>query len=145
MHSWQMFASNYYFVQAIHKVYQPQTVAMFKKLRTVIYYVPDLRQAKDWYIGLTGTQPYFDEPYYVGFDFDGCELGLHPRDESVTQGNQTVTHWAVSGIELCVTKMVKHGASILYPTSDVGGGVKVATLLDPWDNAVGLIEINQQA
>jgi len=113
---------------------------MFKKLRTVIYYVPDLQQAKQWYISLTGNQPYFDEPFYVGFDFNGCELGLHPQDETVTKGNQTVTHWAVDGIENCVTKMLKHGASILYPTAEVGGGIKVATLLDPWNNSVGLIE-----
>ena len=114
---------------------------MFKTLRTVIYYVPDLRQAKEWYTNLTGQQPYFDEAYYVGFDFNGCELGLHPIDKTVIKGNQTVTHWAVDGIENCVTKMVKHGASILYPTSDVGDGIKVATLLDPWENAVGLVEV----
>jgi predicted enzyme related to lactoylglutathione lyase len=113
---------------------------MFKKLRTVIYYVPDLQQAKDWYISLTGQQPYFDEPFYVGFDFGGCELGLHPIDETVTKGNQTVTHWAVDQIEDCVTKMLKHGGSILYPASEVGGGIKVATIIDPWNNAVGLIE-----
>lgn len=137
-----MFDSNWYFAGHLSfKVYHFKHLAMFKKLRTVIYYVPDLRQAKEWYINLTGKQPYFDEPFYVGFDFDGCELGLHPQDETVIKGNQTVTHWSVTEIEHSVTKMVKHGASILYPTTDVGGGIKVATLLDPWDNAVGLIEV----
>ena len=113
---------------------------MFKKLRTVIYYVPDLQKAKEWYIKLTGNQPYFDEPFYVGFDFNGCELGLHPQDETIVKGNQTVTHWAVNEIDNCVTKMLEHGATVLHKTSDVGGGIKVATLLDPWGNAVGLIE-----
>ncbi len=47
---------------------------MFKKLRTVIYYVPDLQAAKDWYSKLTGVQPYFDEAFYVGFDFNGCDV-----------------------------------------------------------------------
>jgi predicted enzyme related to lactoylglutathione lyase len=113
---------------------------MFKKLRTVIYYVPDLQKAKEWYSKLTGVQPYFDEPFYVGFDFNGCELGLHPQDETVTPGNQTVTHWAVDDIENCVKKLSEQGATILYDTSDVGGGIKVATVIDPWGNAVGLIE-----
>ena len=113
---------------------------MFKKLRTVIYNVPDLQKAKEWYSKLTGIQPYFDEPFYVGFDFNGCELGLHPLEETTTPGNQTVSHWAVDDIENCVIKLVAEGATVLYDTSDVGGGIKVATVLDPWGNAVGLIE-----
>lgn len=113
---------------------------MFKKLRTVIYYVPDLQKAKEWYINLTGVQPYFNEVFYVGFDFNGCELGLHPQDETITPGNQTVCHWAVDEIENCVIKLVDKGATILHKVSDVGGGIKVATVIDPWGNAVGLIE-----
>lgn len=113
---------------------------MFKKLRTVIYYVPDLQKAKEWYIILTGVQPYFDEAFYVGFDFNGCELGLHPMDEPLITGNQTIAHWAVDEIENCVKKLMKQGATVLHETSDVGGGIKVATVLDPWGNAVGLIE-----
>jgi len=128
-------------VQIILIVKSPfRDLGMFKKLRTVIYYVPDLQKAKEWYIGLTGVQPYFDEAFYVGFDFNGCELGLHPQDETVIPGNQTVSHWAVEGIENCVAKLVDKGASILYKVSDVGGGIKVATVIDPWGNAVGLIE-----
>jgi predicted enzyme related to lactoylglutathione lyase len=113
---------------------------MFKKLRTVIYYVPNLQKAKEWYIELTGNKPYFDEPFYVGFDFNGCELGLHPKDATVVHGNQTVSHWAVDGIDACVKQLVEKGATILYKVSDVGGGIKVATVVDPWGNAVGLIE-----
>ena len=113
---------------------------MFKKLRTVIYNVPDLQKAKEWYIDLTGNQPYFDEVFYVGFDFNGCELGLHPIDETVAPGNQTVSHWAVDNIDNCVKQLVEKGATVLYQVSDVGGGIKVATVIDPWGNAVGLIE-----
>lgn len=113
---------------------------MFKKLRTVIYYVTDLQQSKKWYADLLGKAPYFDEPFYVGFDIDGCELGLHPWDETVVKGNQTVTHWAVTGIEDCVITMIQKGATVLYKVAEVGGGIKVATIIDPWGNAVGLIE-----
>lgn len=113
---------------------------MFKKLRTVIYYVPDLQLSKEWYASLLGIQPYFDEPFYAGFDINGCELGLHPLDETITRGNQTVSHWAVDEIEKCVTALAKKGAGILHPVAEVGGGIKVATLIDPWGNAVGLIE-----
>jgi len=113
---------------------------MFKKLRTVIYYVSDVEKAKAWYADLTSNQPYFDEAFYVGFDFNGCELGLHPADETVTKGNQTVAHWAVDNIEQCVELLVEKGAAILSGVTDVGGGIKAATVIDPWGNAVGLIE-----
>lgn len=64
--------------------------------------MPDLQKAKEWYITMTTVKPYFDEPFCVGFDINGCELGLHPQDETVTKGNQTVTHRAVDGIEDCI-------------------------------------------
>ena len=34
---------------------------MFKKLRTVIYHVEDLDDAKNWYKNITGIDPYFDQ------------------------------------------------------------------------------------
>jgi catechol 2,3-dioxygenase-like lactoylglutathione lyase family enzyme len=43
-------------------------------LRTAIYRVPDLAKAKAWYAKAFGTQPYFDEPFYVGFSIGGYEL-----------------------------------------------------------------------
>ena len=113
---------------------------MFKKLRTVIYYVTDMQASKEWYSNLLGIQPYFDESFYVGFNINGCELGLHPYDDTVTKGNQTVTHWAVDEIDNCVKKLIEKGATVLYKVADVGGGIKVATVIDPWGNAVGLIE-----
>jgi len=49
---------------------------MLNKLRTVIYHAPDILAAKEWYINATGIQPYFDEPFYVGFDINGFGSGL---------------------------------------------------------------------
>ena len=113
---------------------------MFKKLRTVIYYVSDVQKAKEWYIKLTGVQPYFDEPFYVGFDFNGHELGLHPKEATTKKGNNTIAHWAVDNIEKCVAQLVKNGATVLQKVENVGGDIKAATVIDPWGNAVGLIE-----
>ena len=47
-------------------------------LATVIYQVPDLDRAKAWYAQAFGQAPYFDQPFYVGFEIGGYELGLHP-------------------------------------------------------------------
>ena len=49
---------------------------MFLGLRTVIYNPGDMDKAKAWYSSVLGIAPYFDEPFYVGFNVGGYELGL---------------------------------------------------------------------
>ncbi|HEX9832622.1 MAG TPA: hypothetical protein VGA66_05960, partial [Mycobacterium sp.] len=44
------------------------TDAHFLGLRTAKYSAGDLAAAKAWYIDATGVTPYFDEPFYVGFN-----------------------------------------------------------------------------
>jgi predicted enzyme related to lactoylglutathione lyase len=113
---------------------------MFQKLRTVIYHVKDLNNAKQWYAQITGVQPYFDEPFYVGFDINGYELGLDPNENGVNGGNQSVAYWAVNDIRAVVKKLAEAGATILSDVQNVGGTIEVAVLNDPFGNAVGLIE-----
>ena len=114
---------------------------MFKKLRTVIYHVDDLQKAKAWYADLTGVQPYFDEVFYVGFDINGFELGLDPDFEEVmVRGTQAVAYWKVDDINEAVKRSTNAGAILSSKIKEVGEGIKVATVVDPWGNAVGLIE-----
>ena len=113
---------------------------MFKKLRTVIYHVEDIAKAMEWYAAITGIQPYFDEPFYVGFDVNGFELGLDPDMTGVTKGNQAVAYWAVDDINAVVKKLLEAGATIISPVTNVGGNIEVAVIQDPFGNAVGLIE-----
>jgi catechol 2,3-dioxygenase-like lactoylglutathione lyase family enzyme len=40
---------------------------MILGLRTAIYPAPDLARAKAWYGKVLGVEPYFDQPFYVGF------------------------------------------------------------------------------
>ena len=51
----------------------------FLGLRTAIYWVADIEAAKAWYTKVLGIEPYFDEPFYVGFNVGGYELGLQPE------------------------------------------------------------------
>ena len=41
---------------------------MMLGLRTTAYIVKDLVGAKAWYAEAFKTEPYFDEPFYVGFN-----------------------------------------------------------------------------
>lgn len=49
---------------------------MIKCLRTVVYTVKDLETAKKWYSEVLEIKPYFDQPFYVGYNVRGYELGV---------------------------------------------------------------------
>ena len=113
---------------------------MFQGLRTVIYRVPDLAAAKAWYTKAFGVKPYFDEPFHVGFEIGGYELGLQPRDNVVQVGNNVLTYWGVPEIGAAWRHMLEQGATAGEPVQEVGEGIKVGTVTDPFGNVIGLIE-----
>jgi predicted enzyme related to lactoylglutathione lyase len=113
---------------------------MFLGLRTVIYRVPDVASAKAWYASAFGVQPYFDQPFYVGFEIGGYELGLHPYEGGVEIGDNVLAYWGVPDVAAAVRHMLAHGARPREVAQDVGEGIKVASVVDPFGNVIGLIE-----
>jgi predicted enzyme related to lactoylglutathione lyase len=111
---------------------------MIKGLRTVKYPVADLDKAKAWFSDVFGTAPYFDQPFYVGFAIGGFELGLVPDGTPGTAGS--VVYWGVDDIEAEVARIVKLGAAEHEAIQDVGEGIRVAELKDPFGNVIGLIQ-----
>ena len=112
-------------------------------LRTAIYHVPptDLARAKQWYSRAFGVEPYFDEPFYVGFNIGGYELGLDPNAKSAKPGpGGSVAYWGVPDAAKAVEQFTRAGATLKSPVQDVGEGIKVATVADPFGNLIGLIE-----
>ena len=112
---------------------------MLKGLRTVVYKVDDLEKAREWYSALLGFGPYFDEPFYVGFNVGGYELGLDPNAKHAGPGG-TVAWWGVANIAEAMAHMESLGAEVNEKPHDVGGGIKVASVKDPFGNLVGIIE-----
>ena len=113
---------------------------MVKGLGTVIYPVTDLARAKSWYAQAFQQQPYFDQTFYVGFNIAGYELGLDPDSKSDPGADGGVAYWRVGDIEAALRHFVETGARVVAPAQDVGDGVKVATVADPFGNSIGLIE-----
>jgi predicted enzyme related to lactoylglutathione lyase len=111
---------------------------MIQGLRTVLYHVSDLAEAKSWYSEVLGFEPYFDQPFYVGFSVGGFELGLVPDGKPGPGG--TVAYWGVTDAAAAVDRMQQLGATIREPLQDVGEGIKVAAVSDPFGNTFGLIE-----
>ncbi len=115
---------------------------MFQTLRTIVIRVPDLAAAKAWYAAATGVTPYFDEPFYVGFDLGGTELGLDPDSNSGLPGvGGTSAYWRVQNVDDALAHLLAIGGTAREAVHDVGGGIRVAAVLDPFGNAIGVIEI----
>ena len=113
---------------------------MLLGLRTVIYHVNDLNKAKDWYTQVVGHTPYFDQPFYVGFNVSGYELGLDPDSSDISKGGSTFVYWGVPDAHAEYQRLLKLGAIRNTDLQDVGEGIVVGTLLDPWGNIFGIIQ-----
>jgi predicted enzyme related to lactoylglutathione lyase len=111
---------------------------MILGLRTALYPVTDLARAKDWYGNVLGVAPYFDEPFYVGYSVGGFELGLLPDGTPGAAGVQAL--WGVADAAAEFARLVALGGVAHEAVHDVGGGIKVGSVKDPFGNVFGIIE-----
>ena len=112
---------------------------MFQGLRTVIYGVSDIDKAKEWYSQVLGFAPYFDQPFYVGFNVGGYELGLDPNAKPGSATGSTV-YWGVEDAEATHQRLLELGATANGVLQDVGDGIIVGTVIDPFGNQLGIIK-----
>lgn len=114
--------------------------SMMLGLRTVCYVVPDVNKAKEWYAQAFGVKPYFDQPFYVGFNIGGFELGLQPEEKAPAQKSENVLcYWGVKDIQKDYKRLLQLGATEHEKPTNVGGEIVTASVKDPWGNVVGLI------
>jgi catechol 2,3-dioxygenase-like lactoylglutathione lyase family enzyme len=111
---------------------------MLLGLRTVIYGVNDLEKAKAWYSAVLGIQPYFDQPFYVGFNVGGFELGLNPDATPGTTG--PTAYWGVADAHAAWERLRAQGAQEQESVQDVGGGILIGSVIDLFGNTLGIIE-----
>lgn len=113
---------------------------MLQGLRTVVYQVTDLDRAKAWYTEMLGQPPYFDEPFYVGFNIGGYELGLHPGATGETpKAVGSVTYWGVVDADAAHARLLALGATPHEPIQNVGEGIRLGAVIDPFGNVFGVI------
>jgi lactoylglutathione lyase len=109
-------------------------------LRTTIYKVGDMDKAKKWYAKAFERTPYFDQPFYVGFDICGYELGLQPEEKITKEKIESVvTYWGVNEIKKVYNNLIELGATENEKPYHVGGDLMTATVRDPWGNVIGII------
>ena len=105
-------------------------------LRTLIYPASDLDAAKAWWVEFLGYAPYFDEPFYVGFDVAGYELGLVPDAEAA---DGAAAYWAVDDVAGAITAASDIGATVREEAHDVGEDIVVGSVRTPQGGIVGFI------
>jgi catechol 2,3-dioxygenase-like lactoylglutathione lyase family enzyme len=111
---------------------------VFLGLRTTIYPAADLDASKAWFSALLGIEPYFDEPFYVGFNVGGYELGLVPHEEG--SENEATTYWGVPDARIALARLIDAGAGSHSEVTDVGDGILVAAVREPGGTLLGIIE-----
>ena len=105
-------------------------------LRSAFYAAPDIDAAKAWYSRALGIAPYFDEPYYVGFEVGGYELGLVP-DEGPNSGGVA---WGVEDIQAVYAHFLASGAVEVEAPHSVGGDLYTARVRDPFGNVLCFLQ-----
>ena len=114
---------------------------MFLGLRTAVYYVNDIEKGKEWYASILGFPPYFDEPFYVGFNVAGLRTRTAANEgEANRQASKAAVYWGVESCEAALEALLAKGATANEDVQEVGGGIKVATVKDPFGNIFGVIE-----
>jgi predicted enzyme related to lactoylglutathione lyase len=80
-----------------------------------------------------------DEPYYVGYEVAGQDIGLDPHGHSKGMTGP-VGYRDVNDINGSLQALLDAGAETLQEVKDVGDGKLVAIVKDADGNAIGLVQ-----
>lgn len=111
---------------------------MFTGFRNVSYPVGDIKAAAAWYTKALQIKPHVKSPGYVGFRIANFELGLIPFGKPGTDGPQAL--WLVDDAEATLQHLLQIEAKPLDPVTDVGKGIKVAAVEDPFGNRLAFVQ-----
>ena len=108
-------------------------------IKTMLLPVSDLARAKAVYAALLGVPPRTDGSSYVGFEAAWQHIGLVPGG-GPQRMTSPVAYRHVPDIEAKLAEVTATGATVKEPAHDVGAGRRVATVIDPDGNVLGLLQ-----
>jgi len=110
---------------------------MARGISLIVYPVTDLSASKSFYRTLLGVDPYVDGSYYVGFRTGQLEVGLDPnaRGRGISS---PIGYVDVADISKALKSLIDAGAQALQPATEVGGGLRIATVKDRDGNILGV-------
>lgn len=107
---------------------------MSPSIRSLVIPVSNLEAAKAVYTALLGA-PHTDQPYYVGYNVDGLEVGLNPNDDT---GDGPVAFADVDDLDAARATLLTAGATERSAPREVAPGARVCVLADADGNPIGL-------
>jgi len=112
---------------------------------TVRLHAADLTAARAWYADLLGGDPYFVRDEYVEWRIGPHDHELGILDVQYAPGVSTepagsVTYWQVDDVEPALADLLARGATVLEDVRDFGGGYRGAVVIDPFGNALGIMQ-----
>ncbi len=110
---------------------------MNQGIKTIIYPIKDIAQAKKLYSKLLGVEPYADNAYYVGFRVGDQEIGL----DSNGHKHGMTDYFHIDDIKQSLQSLLDTGAQLEQDVKDVGGGKLTAIVKDADSNVIGLIQL----
>lgn len=109
-------------------------------LRSCIFQHHDIVSVADWYEKVLQKKPYFTAERYIGFDVGGYELGIFQREEAlITPGTNIEIYWGVESVESELQRLIELWATQRDAPTEVGGGIVMASVIDPFWNIFGMI------
>lgn len=109
-------------------------------LRSHIIQSTDIQPVADWYEKVLQKKPYFTADQYIGFDAGWFELGIFKRGNSeITVGNNVEIYWGVEDVVSEFQRLQELWATPKDAPIEVGGGIIMATVIDPFGNVFGII------
>jgi methyltransferase (TIGR00027 family) len=118
---------------------------MFHRPRTIIYKAIDLSKARDWYSKILGLRPTLDSPYLVSFSIEDYSLCVVKRPKGQSKNDSgPIVYWEVDNVEEAYQKLLQNGAASSAEIR-VAFGSKRASVIDPFDNILGISERTIQA
>jgi predicted enzyme related to lactoylglutathione lyase len=102
-------------------------------IRSLVIPVSDPAAAKAVYTALLGS-PHTDEPYYVGYNINGFEVGLNPAGG----GGGPVAFADVDDLDATRQTLLAAGATERDAPRQVAPEVRICVLADADGNPIGL-------
>jgi len=110
---------------------------------TVRLHAADLPAARAWYVDLLGAEPYFVREEYVEWrvgphdhELGILDLKYAPRHEHCG----SVTYWQVDDVDAALSDLLARGATVHEDVRAFGGGYRGAVVIDPFCNALGIMQ-----
>ncbi|MGZ4135147.1 MAG: VOC family protein [Tumebacillaceae bacterium] len=110
-------------------------------IEEVLFFVPNVSEAKSWYMGLLDANPTFDDPNYCAFRLGGVMIGLHPSDaKTAADVAGQIVYWRCANLDSTIAHFLAHGCAIFRGPIVGVDGPKICQVKDPFGNVWGLLE-----